>query len=58
MPMARMAMPIRFTVWQFLIICAGIATIVLSLLGCATAGYTDDERTAIVMLDRLERMAP
>lgn len=48
----------RFNIWQLLIICAGLATMVLSLIGCATAGYTDDERAAMTILEHIERRAP
>lgn len=58
MPVARVEMPMRFNIWQLLIICAGLATMVLSLIGCATAGYTDDERAAMTILEHIERRAP
>lgn len=44
----------RFTTWQLLIICAGIAVMLLSIGGCASTG-TQDDITAKCILDCVER---
>lgn len=44
----------RFTTWQLLIICAGIAVMLLSLGGCAST-MTHDDTAAMCILDCVER---